>query len=192
MSANDLVLWVDPLDGTKEFTEGIKEAVTCLIGISYKGRPIAGIVNRPFVNQTIWGIVGVGVFGLKTRPEDSKRDTKRRVCVTTRSHGGKAIEEYLTMVKPDKVIRAGGAGGKVLMILEGDADAYVFPSLGTKKWDTCAPEAVLLAAKGLCTEPDGKTFLRYEKNQEANNTKGFIATWCGGDYHQSFCNKFKQ
>lgn len=34
----------------------------------------------------------------------------------------------------------------MIMLLEGAADAYVFPSLGTKKWDTCAPQAILEAA----------------------------------------------
>ncbi|ETO12216.1 3'(2'), 5'-bisphosphate nucleotidase 1 [Reticulomyxa filosa] len=208
VSTDDLVVWVDPLDGTKEYTEGIKEAVTCLIGISYQGRPVAGVVNRPFVSQTVWGIVGVGVFGLQYHFKGDSRDTKRRICLTTRSHGAKAIEDYLKDVKPDKIIRAGGAGGKVLMVLEGhlfflrymnfkknvlggetlgEGDAYIFPSVGTKKWDTCAPEAVLIAAKGLLTEPDGKTLLRYEKGINVNNSKGFIATWSGGDYHQSFC-----
>lgn len=33
---------------------------------------------------------------------------------------------------------------QVLQILDGVADAYVFPSKGTKKWDTCAPEACLM------------------------------------------------
>ena len=41
--------------------------------------------------------------------------------------------------------RVGGAGFKVLCCLEGAA-AYVFASGGCKKWDTAAPEAVLLAA----------------------------------------------
>ena len=45
----------------------------------------------------------------------------------------------------------GGAGNKVLRVIEGDAHAYVFASPGTKKWDTCAPEAILVAMGGLLT-----------------------------------------
>lgn len=45
----------------------------------------------------------------------------------------------------------GGAGNKVLRVIEGDAHAYVFASPGTKKWDTCAPEAVLVAMGGALT-----------------------------------------
>ena len=32
--------------------------------------------------------------------------------------------------------------------MEGKASAYVFASLGTKKWDTCGPEAILHAVGG--------------------------------------------
>ena len=40
--------------------------------------------------------------------------------------------------------------------MEGEADAYIFPSSGTKKWDTCAPEAILVAAGGELTDIYGK------------------------------------
>ena len=50
------------------------------------------------------------------------------------------------------------------MILEGTADAYVFPSNGTKKWDTCAPEAILLAIGGKLTKPDGTLYKLYKKH----------------------------
>ena len=70
-------------------------------------------------------------------------------------------------MKPDEVLRQGGAGNKVktkkveilivqlflkvLRVIEGDAHAYVFASPGTKKWDTCAPEAILVAMGGRLT-----------------------------------------
>ncbi len=36
VSLKDVVCWIDPLDGTKEFTKGLVEACTVLIGISIK------------------------------------------------------------------------------------------------------------------------------------------------------------
>jgi len=44
----DLALFVDPLDGTREFVEGRLENVACLIGIAKRGRPIAGVIGLPF------------------------------------------------------------------------------------------------------------------------------------------------
>ncbi|KAF4757010.1 3'(2'), 5'-bisphosphate nucleotidase 1, partial [Perkinsus olseni] len=42
VSASSLALWVDPLDGTSEFTRGNLGSVTTLIGISVNGRATAG------------------------------------------------------------------------------------------------------------------------------------------------------
>lgn len=44
----ELCVWVDPLDGTKEFTEGRYEYVSTLIGISCQGHPVAGIISEPY------------------------------------------------------------------------------------------------------------------------------------------------
>jgi 3'-phosphoadenosine 5'-phosphosulfate (PAPS) 3'-phosphatase len=55
---NDLVLWVDPLDGTKRFAAKMYDEVSVLIGITYKQRPIAGVVHLPFHGEhgvTYWG-----------------------------------------------------------------------------------------------------------------------------------------
>lgn len=46
--AKDLCIWLDPLDGTKEFVKGKLQFVTCMIGVSYKDRPLFGVISRPF------------------------------------------------------------------------------------------------------------------------------------------------
>ena len=51
-------------------------------------------------------------------------------------------------VDPTEVLKVGGSGHKVILLIEGKAHAYIFPSPGTKKWDTCAPEAILHALGG--------------------------------------------
>ena len=71
---NEVVVWVDPLDGTSEVALAVKnknlallEQVTVLIGIAYKGRPVAGIIHQPYHStsgRTVWAIRGCGVHGL--------------------------------------------------------------------------------------------------------------------------------
>ena len=46
-----LCLWVDPLDGTKNFVSGNLDSVTTMIGITYNQRPIAGIICKPFIKN---------------------------------------------------------------------------------------------------------------------------------------------
>ena len=41
---------MDPLDGTKEYTEGFLDHVTVLIGIAVGKRAVAGVINQPFFN----------------------------------------------------------------------------------------------------------------------------------------------
>jgi len=151
LSIDDFVVWVDPLDGTKEFTEGNITHVTVLIGISAKGKAVGGVVHQPFNTdngRTLWGVVGLGMFG--TAPVDVPLG--RRIITTTKSHGNDLVNKTIEALKPDQVIKTGGCGYKVLQVIEGVADAYVFATPGTKKWDSCAPEAIIRACGGTITD----------------------------------------
>lgn len=50
----DVVVWVDPLDGTSEFTQGLLDHVTILIGLSVKGKAIGGVIHQPFFNCNVY------------------------------------------------------------------------------------------------------------------------------------------
>jgi len=181
-SPDDIVIWVDPLDGTSEFAQFAKTnsplliQVTVLIGIAFKGRPIAGVIHQPFYGKdgrTIWAIDGLGVHGLEIHPKASEK-----IIVTTRSHSTPLVQSALDTLKEkkllDKLERVGGAGYKVLKCLEGSA-AYVFASPGCKKWDTAAPEAVIRAAGGDLTDISGRR-LEYGSDVQRQNTGGVLAT----------------
>lgn len=47
----DMVIWIDPLDGTKGFTEGHLHHITCMIGVSINMKPKIGIIHKPFYNE---------------------------------------------------------------------------------------------------------------------------------------------
>jgi len=51
VALDSITVWVDPLDGTKEFTQGLLDHVTVLIGIAVGGRAVAGVVHQPFYNH---------------------------------------------------------------------------------------------------------------------------------------------
>ncbi|XP_072365541.1 3'(2'),5'-bisphosphate nucleotidase 1 isoform X1 [Scyliorhinus torazame] len=120
---DEIVVWVDPLDGTKEYTEGLLDHVTVLIGFAYAGKAIAGVINQPYYNyqagagavlgRTIWGVLNLGVFGiqLKEAPEG------KHIITTTRSHSSKLVNDCICAMKADEVIRVGGAGNKSSKIL---------------------------------------------------------------------------
>lgn len=186
----ELVIWVDPLDGTKEYTEGLLDHVTVLIGIAYGGKAIAGVINQPYYNyeaganavlgRTIWGVLGMGAFGFQL----TEAPAGKHIIVTTRSHSSALVNECITALNPDHVIRVGGAGNKIIQLIEGKASAYVFASPGCKKWDTCAPEAILHAVGGKITDICGNSF-QYNKEVKHMNSAGVLATLRNYDYYAS-------
>lgn len=177
----DVCVWVDPLDGTSEYTQGLLDHVTVLIGVAVKGHAVAGVIYQPYFNykagpdavlgRNIWGIIGLGAYGFVP----NKAPEGENIIATTRSHGTRAVVEAIESCEPTEVLRVGGAGHKVLLLIEGKAHAYVFASPGCKKWDTCAPEAVLHAIGGKLTDIHGNTY-QYQATVQRRNTGGVLAT----------------
>lgn len=189
----DIVVWVDPLDGTSEYAQGLLEHVTVLIGVAVKGKAVGGIIHQPYYNyastgaepigRTLWGLIGSGVGGFV--PKDPPEG--KFIVTTTRSHSNEVVQAALDALKPDEILRVGGAGHKVLLLMEGKAHAYVFASKGCKKWDTCAPEALLHALGGTLTNINGQ-FYEYHKNVEHPNSSGVFAT-ARGINHKNLLGK---
>lgn len=99
---------------------GLVTHVTILIGIAHNGKPIGGVINQPFyedkdgkTGRTIYGIPGVGHGGFSiVTPPDNKR-----IITTTRSHSNARVEAALAALEPDEILRVGGAGHKVCLLL---------------------------------------------------------------------------
>uniref|UniRef100_A0A2I3HCM2 3'(2'), 5'-bisphosphate nucleotidase 1 n=1 Tax=Nomascus leucogenys TaxID=61853 RepID=A0A2I3HCM2_NOMLE len=158
----ELVVWVDPLDGTKEYTEGLLDNVTVLIGIAYEGKAIAGVINQPYYNyeagpdavlgRTIWGVLGLGAFGFQLKEVPAGK----HIITTTRSHSNKLVTDCVAAMNPDAVLRVGGAGNK---LIEGKASAYL-------------------------TDIHGNV-LQYHKDVKHMNSAGVLATLRNYDYYAS-------
>eukprot|EP01114_Cavostelium_apophysatum_P014975 TRINITY_DN3998_c0_g1_i2.p1 TRINITY_DN3998_c0_g1~~TRINITY_DN3998_c0_g1_i2.p1 ORF type:complete len:475 (-),score=112.19 TRINITY_DN3998_c0_g1_i2:33-1457(-) len=185
----DLCVFVDPLDATKEYTLGNLQGVMCLIGISHKGKAIAGVMYQPFVNDDrgngtlMYGMKGFGVFGIKK----VERNDLKVVLATTRTHSDQYVEAAIACIAPDEILRVGGAGYKALLVLQGKADVYLFPTKGTKKWDTCAPEAILREAGGICTDRHGNV-ISYLHDSDVHNSEGILISMKD---HQKYVDALK-
>ncbi len=166
---------VDPLDGTKEFIQG-KDEFTINIALIQAGRPVAGAVYAPALQQLYMG--GTHAYKLAIRAsEDALSFSKMHPimvraaplgnwrAVVSRSHLDAAtkawIESYgIVDLQPS------GSSLKFCVIAEGEADVY--PRLApTMEWDTAAGHAVLLAAGGTVTDLDGSP-IRYGKPDYRN------------------------
>lgn len=183
----DIVIWVDPLDGTNEYTQGFLEHVTVLVGLSIKGKAVGGVIHQPYYNykksettgRTIWGLIGIGAGEISSNTPPPNKF----IVVTSRTHSDKLVESAISALKPDETLKVGGAGYKVLALIEGQAHAYVFASKGCKKWDTCAPEGILRACGGKLTDIHGDDY-QYHENVSFPNSRGVFATARGVNHDE--------
>jgi len=151
---------VDPLDGTKEFLAG-RDEFTVNLAIVTDGVPIAGIIAAPAQGLLWRGIAGGKAERLRLR--DGTAQDRRLIrtrpapdCLavaTSRSHLDRATQTLLARLPVGEQI-ACGSSVKFCYLAQGDLDLY--PRLApTHEWDIAAGCAILAAAGGMVTAPDG-------------------------------------
>jgi 3'-phosphoadenosine 5'-phosphosulfate (PAPS) 3'-phosphatase len=168
-------VFVDPLDGTREFVEGRLDAVQCLVGVAVGDQPVCGAVGLPFpadggpprvIYATARGSVG---------PSDAPRAQKRAAdaLLVIAGDGSDAAQAAAVEAFPgaDFAVR-GAAGNKLKSVAEGEADIAILHRK-TSAWDTCAPSAAVLAAGGRVTDYFGAP-LSY--TGPVGNTLGVVAS----------------
>jgi len=155
---------VDPLDGTREFTDG-NDDFAVNIGLVRDGRVVLGAVGVPATGEVFGGIVGVGAWkrqgGVETPVCARAVPAEGLTVLASRHHGDSArLDAFLDGRVVAKTVNF-GSSLKFCRLAEGIADLY--PRFGrTMEWDTAAPQAVLEAAGGTVRTLDGMP-LRYGK-----------------------------
>ena len=137
---------VDPLDGTREYSEGRLDWAVH-VALSIDGEAILGAVAMP----------GAKAVYRSDRPVaiPAAPETLRMVISRTRpAKEALAVAERLGA----SLIPMGSAGAKAMAILRGEADIYLH-SGGQYEWDSCAPVAVAVAQGLHCTRIDGSPLI---------------------------------
>jgi 3'(2'), 5'-bisphosphate nucleotidase len=175
---------VDPLDGTKEFISG-RDDFTVNIALIDGGQPRLGVVGAPAMGLIWRGVVGGAAERLQLAPGKPPEAATERIAIrarpapaagltaaVSRSHLDPVTVEFLAGLSVKEQISAGSAV-KFCRIAEGSADVY--PRFGTTcEWDIAAGHAVVMAAGGLVTMPDGGA-LSYGHGERDFRVPGFIA-----------------
>jgi len=135
---------VDPLDGTREFSEPPREDWAVHVALWQDGDLVAGAVAQPSLGRTFGTAVAVTV-PQRTAPQP-------RIAVSrTRPP---AFVEGLAAHLDAELVPMGSAGAKVISVVRGVADAYVHAG-GQYEWDSAAPVAVARAAGLFTSRIDG-------------------------------------
>ncbi|PNF14189.1 putative inositol monophosphatase 3 [Cryptotermes secundus] len=182
--AEDVTVWIDPLDATKEFTENQLQYVTTMVCVAVKGNPIIGVIHKPFDAQTFWAWEDKSLSD-NLKIFEAEESSGIRIIMSM-SHPGlaKNISEQ-AFGKYLKIIPAAGAGYKSLEVVSRHVDAYLHMT-EIKKWDICAGNAIINALGGKMTTLSNEV-LDYS-SEDTVNTKGVLATM---EKHEFYLEKLK-
>lgn len=169
---------IDPLDGTKEFVSRNGE-FTVNVALVRDGVPVAGCVYAPALGQMYVGgttarsgSVQPGQPVGELAPICTRSYPADLVAVASRSHADQQTADFLSRLGVSST-RSAGSSLKFCLVAEGAADVY--PRFGpTMEWDTAAGDAVLRAAGGTVSRPDGADF-RYGKADGGFRNGPFVA-----------------
>ncbi len=161
---------VDPLDGTREFVDGIPEWCVS-IGYVVDGVPVAGGVAAPSRGLRIVGAVGEGVRLDGAQPVDPSPTVAGALVLASRSEV-KRGEWAPVFSTPVAVRNMGSVALKLAMVGAGMADA-TWTLVPKNEWDVAGGAAIVNAAGGVTVDPDGKVVVF---NQRKTLMPGFVAT----------------
>jgi len=163
-------LWVvDPLDGTREFIDGVDEFAV-MVGLAEDGLATLGAFYLPGKARLYVGVVDGGAWIADCRAGSQQGSSiqvgefrplrvgepaaDRVRLVRSRSHPDERLQAIEDALPTVEVIPSGSVGVKCARIAERVADLYVHPVPYLKEWDTCAPETV---ARALGYEPSSRS-----------------------------------
>lgn len=148
----DRVWIVDPLDGTREFSELGRDDWAVHVALWENGELVAGAVALPAQGQTL---------ATPTVAAPQAVDGPPRVIVSrTRPP---AIALAVRDALDGTLVEMGSAGAKVSAVVQGRADVYVHAG-GQYEWDSAAPVAVARAAGLFTSRIDGSALAYNQKD----------------------------
>ncbi|SPL92828.1 3'(2'),5'-bisphosphate nucleotidase [[Actinomadura] parvosata subsp. kistnae] len=135
---------VDPLDGTREFSEEGRADWAVHVALWERGRLSAGAVALPAQGRTLT---------TADPPKPPSFEKGRFRIAVSRTRPPEFVQKLAYLVGAD-LVPIGSAGAKISAVLTGEVEAYVHAG-GQYEWDSAAPVAVALAAGAHASRIDG-------------------------------------
>jgi myo-inositol-1(or 4)-monophosphatase len=137
---------VDPLDGTREFVQGIPEFCVS-IGFAENGRPVAGGIYNPATQETFIGAIDTGVLYNGQPALASQRTGIEGALILASRSEVKRGEWKQFQDGPFKVQAMGSVAYKLALVSAGLAD-ITFTLTPKNEWDVVAGAALVRSAGG--------------------------------------------
>ena len=138
-------VWIiDPLDGTREFSEPPRDDWAVHVALWEDGDLVAGAVAQPALGET---------FNTGEPPVVPARTSDRPRIAVSRTRPPAFVEALAAEIDAE-LVPMGSAGVKVISVTRDLTDAYVHAG-GQYEWDSAAPVAVARAAGLFTSRIDG-------------------------------------
>lgn len=142
-------VWIiDPLDGTREFSEPPRDDWAVHVALAVDGRPAAGAVALPAMRRVLSTAQPQRLpvaDGVRVRLAVSRSRPPQQAAAAAAALGA-------------EIVPIGSAGAKAMSVVRGETSAYVHAG-GQYEWDSCAPAAVAAAAGCVVSRIDGAELL---------------------------------
>lgn len=125
---------VDPLDGTREYSEG-RDDWAVHVALVEGGELVAGSVALP----------GLGLVLSTPAPPAAPASSAGRVRVMVSRTRPPAVALAMAQALDAELVPMGSAGAKAMAVVRGQGDVYAHAG-GQYEWDSAAPVAVAMAA----------------------------------------------
>ena len=200
LNLDDLSIFVDPLDGTREFVEGRLENVACLIGIAKNNRAIAGVVGLPFPkNDDIlihYSIGDHGLNGIWPSKKPSQEIDDDSITIYTGDSNNpillNATKCAMSLSSNTKHEIIGGTASKLIQVATQSKDSMAVLHFKTELWDTCPLESLLHSKQGKITDLFGAKLV-YDSNRNFGNVFGVVASSAGcSRLHDELCESMRK
>jgi 3'(2'), 5'-bisphosphate nucleotidase len=145
--AKSRVWIIDPLDGTREYSEG-RDDWAVHVALAIDGKAHLGAVALPSLGLTL-------TSGKPTALPPANTPPKMLVSRTRPAAEALAVAQAIGA----ELLPMGSAGAKAMAVVRGEADIYLHTG-GQYEWDNCAPIAVAEAAGLFTSRVDGSP-MRY-------------------------------
>ena len=149
----DRVWIVDPLDGTREFSEPPRDDWAVHVALWERGALVAGAVAQPALGET---------FSTASPPVIPLRTSVRPRIAVSRTRPPAFVEALAAEIDAE-LVPMGSAGVKVISVTRDVTDAYVHAG-GQYEWDNAAPVAVARAAGLFCSRIDGSELVYNQRD----------------------------
>jgi histidinol-phosphatase len=147
---------VDPIDGTRNYIRGIPIWGT-LVGLTYRGKTIAGVIDVPAMGQTYRALRGDGAYRGERRLHVSRVNklAEATIFYTSLSWFQRAqrMDAFLELSLQTQVQRGFGDFYGHMLVAQGSGELMI--EAGVHVWDVAAIQPIVEEAGGRFSDWDG-------------------------------------